>query len=62
MRTAMTVAGDLVSDLVAHKGLLKGKLIMGTTERVMFWHRDGRFTPVRPTQMDLRTRNQGEKQ
>lgn len=56
MRTAVTVAGDLVRDLVAHKGLLKGRLVMGGSERVMFWHRNGRFTPVRPTKMDLRTR------
>ena len=56
MRTAVTVAGDLVRELVPHKGLIKGKITIGTVERVMFWHRDGRFTPVRPTPMDLRTK------
>ena len=56
MRTAVTVAGDLVRDLVAHKGLLKGKLVMGGSERAMFWHRNGRFTQVRATQFDLRTK------
>lgn len=56
MRTAVTVSGDLVRDLIAHKGMLKGKIVIGGAERPMFWYRNGRFTPVRPTKMDLRTR------
>jgi hypothetical protein len=56
---AHTTAGDAVTSLEPHKGLIRGVVVTGqrpdgeplTTHR--YWYPDGRMTPARATEHDL---------
>lgn len=57
--SAFTRAGDRVTSLEEHKGLIRGIVVTGARQdgdpviAPRFWYPDGRMTPARPTEHDL---------
>lgn len=49
-----TRSGQPVSDAHMHRGLVRGYVEEGGNQRLMFWHRNGRLTPLAETELDLR--------
>jgi hypothetical protein len=56
---AYTAAGDAVTSIEDHKGLIRGVVVVGQRPdgepltAARYWYPDGRMTPARPTEHDL---------
>lgn len=56
---AYTAAGDAVTSLEEHKGLIRGVVVTGQRQdgepltAARFWYSDGRMTPARATEHNL---------